>query len=102
MLFPGDRPRIARAADVSIGGLRVLSRDPMPVGRAAALQFVHPDGRIALIGAVVRHVAPIQRFGHAIGLAYAPIPPAIPAHLLTDERGRMRRLHGLLAVRSAP
>jgi hypothetical protein len=96
LLFPGERPRLARATDVSTGGLRILSRGPMPVGRAAALQVVHPDGRLAVLGAIIRHVAPTQRFGHAIGLQYAPVPRSIDRHLLADDQGRVRRLHALM------
>lgn len=82
-------PLVLRSQDVSVGGLLVLSAEPLPVDARGAIQLVRADGRYAIVGIRVRHCRYAGHLEHRIGLQFTPLPPAFARDTFLDTDGRV-------------
>ncbi len=69
---------LAVAQDISSGGMRIASANPLPVGTSIEITFVIPSPeRKIRVRAVVRHVVE----GSAMGVQFQNLPPEDAAAL---------------------
>lgn len=92
---PG-RTIVVRAADLSVGGLSVMSSVALGVGVRGAAQLVRSDGRFALVGFQVRHCRPLGNGDCNAGLQFAPLPDGLRREDFLDADGNLMLVDPLL------
>ncbi len=92
-----EPPRVARTNDVSKGGVSIRCEHMMDAGAIGVMQFVHPDGRAAMVGCEVRHCRYLDDGVHQIGIMFTKLDASIDPRQFLDEQGGVRPLHPDLA-----
>ncbi len=91
----GD-PMVLRSRDLSTGGMGLVGRHPIDAGTAGVMQIVRGDGRVALLGVVIRHCRYVDDQTHEIGLEFCDLPPGVTAADFMDEHGTIELFDPLL------
>jgi len=91
----GDRgrPVALRSKDISLHGIRVISRNMIYPGSQGVMQLMRSDGRLALVGVVVRSSRYSGNMEHQTGLQFGPLPRGWVPEEFVDRRGHMHLLH---------
>jgi len=91
----GDRgrPMILRSKDISLHGIRIISRNMIYPGSQGVMQLMRSDGRLALVGVTVRSSRYSGNMEHQTGLQFGPLPRGWVAEEFVDRRGNMHLLH---------
>ena len=82
----GGRDKTSRVADLSLGGLFIVTDCPAAIGAEAHLEFLVPDAQVRA-KAVVRHLEP----GRGLGLQFTAISERECSRLI----GLLNRFRGL-------
>jgi hypothetical protein len=91
----GDRgrPMILRSRDISLHGIRVISRNMIYPGSQGVMQLMRSDGRLALVGVAVKSSRYSGNMEHQTGLQFSPLPRGWVTEEFVDRRGQMLLLH---------
>ena len=84
---------ILRSKDISLHGIRVLSRNMIYPGSQGVMQLMRSDGRLALMGVIVRSSRYAGNMEHQTGLQFGPLPRGWTPEEFIDRRGHMHLLH---------
>jgi len=98
----GAEPFVARANDISLGGLSIVSGRFLPDDKTVVVQLVRSNGSTALVGAKVRHCHTVRPVEHHIGLAFTQLPGDLDVQRFLDENGCLRMFDPLLRENQSP
>lgn len=82
-----SRPIPVRTADISHGGMRVVSRNMIHPGAHGAVQLLRSNGQVAVVGVRVMHCRYAGEMQHHTGLKFEPLSAKFTADRFLDAHG---------------
>lgn len=91
-------PLLLRAADISTGGIGVVSRHMFHTGSIGAVQMLRSDGKAEIIGVKVKHCRYAGDMKHHSGFEFAPVPERIKESYFMSSNGSEYLVHAMMAA----